>query len=145
MASPKAKEIAPPNPQPLVEAPTTPASLPSPTTPPATSKPLVSVEDLQKLDLRIGTITAAEKVPNADKLLRLEVDFGSEKRQILTAMALFFPPEHFVGKQMAFLLNLPPRTIRGLQSQGMILAADVEGKPFLLIAESKTPDGATLR
>ncbi len=105
----------------------------------------VELEDLHKLDIRIGTVRHAERVPNADKLLLLEIDFGSEKRQVLTAMAEFFPPEHFVGKQVPVLLNLRPRTIRGLQSQGMILAADLQGKPALLHPEKPVENGAKIR
>ena len=102
----------------------------------------IPIDYLQKLDIRVGTIVHAEKVENADKLLKLTVAFGEETRTILTAMAMYYQPEHFVGKQMPFILNLEPRKIRGIESQGMILAADTEEGPALLHPERKIPDGS---
>ena len=103
---------------------------------------MIKFEDWTKLDIRIGKVVEAEKVENADKLLKLIVDFGSEKKQILTAMAEFFEPKHFLNKQIPVLINLEPRTIRGLESQGMILAAEVEGKPVLIHPEEDIPNGS---
>lgn len=102
----------------------------------------ITIDDLQKLDIRVGTIVHAEKVENADKLLKLTIDFGEETRTILTAMAMHYSPEHFVGKQMPFIMNLEPRKIRGIESQGMILAADTEEGPALLHPERKIPNGS---
>jgi len=84
---------------------------------------MIEFEDFTKLDIRIGTITTVEKVPEADRLLRLMVDLGEEKeRQIVSGIAEHFPePEVLVGRQVPVLLNLEPRTIRGVESQGMIL------------------------
>ena len=97
----------------------------------------------QKIKVKIGKVLFAEKVPNTDKLMRLEVDFGEEKRQILTAMAHFFEPEFFIGKQMPFVVNLESRKIKGFESQGMIMAINNEnGKPVFLLPETKVPNGS---
>ncbi len=106
---------------------------------------MIQLEDFQKIEIKIGQVLVAEKVPGSDKLLRLEVDFGTEKRQILTAMAEFFDATYFIGKEIPFLVNLPFRKIRGLESQGMILAVDDEnGKPVLLHPEKEVPPGSLL-
>ena len=93
------------------------------------AKAQIQYEDFNKLDLRIGTITAAEKVAKADKLLKLEVDMGSEKRVIVSGIALHFAPEEIVGTQVVVVANLAPRKMRGIESNGMILMAeDAAGK-----------------
>jgi len=83
----------------------------------------ITYDDFAKLDIKIGTIRVAERVEGADKLLRLEVDLGTETRQIASGIAEWYSPEDLIGKQVPVLLNLEPRTIRGIESQGMILAA----------------------
>ncbi|MDO8428980.1 MAG: methionine--tRNA ligase [Candidatus Diapherotrites archaeon] len=108
------------------------------------TKPIVEFSDFEKLDIRIGAVLSAERIPNSDKLLKLEVDFGLEKRQILTGMAEFYSPEHFVNKQFPFLLNIPVRKIRGLESQGMLLSPDVNGVPTLFALEKPVPNGSSL-
>jgi methionyl-tRNA synthetase len=96
--------------------------------------PLVSYDDFAKLHIKIGTIISAELVSGADKLLRLTVEVGEESpRQIVSGIREWFPePEVLVGKQCPFLVNLEPRIIRGLESQGMILAIG-DGKTFSLL------------
>lgn len=84
----------------------------------------ISFDDFMKMDLRVGTITAAEKVEKADKLLKLTVDLGSELRTIVSGIALQFKPEDVIGKQVSVLCNLEPRKIRGVESKGMILMAE---------------------
>ncbi len=86
----------------------------------------ITIDDFHKLDIKIGHILSAEKVPDADKLLKLSVDMGEEApRQIISGIAGFFPdPQTLVGKKCAFAANLLPRIIRGLESQGMILAVN---------------------
>ncbi len=90
----------------------------------------ISIDDFKKLDIRIGEILSVEKVEDTDKLLKLSVSFGEETpRQIVSGIALFFPDiQTLVGKKCAFAYNLEPRTIRGLESQGMILAVNGEKK-----------------
>jgi methionine--tRNA ligase beta chain len=85
---------------------------------------MISIDDFKKIQIKIGLILSAEKVSDTDKLLKLSVDMGEEKpRQIISGIAFYFPElEKLVGKRVAFLANLEPRVIRGLESQGMILA-----------------------
>ncbi len=88
------------------------------------AKSEIQFDDFAKIDLKVGTITAAEKVEKADKLLKLEVDMGFEKRTIVSGIALHFAPEDIVGKQVVVVANLAPRKMRGIESQGMILMAE---------------------
>jgi methionyl-tRNA synthetase len=106
-------------------------------------KPLISYAEFSKLDIRIGTITAVEVVPEADKLLKLTVSFETETpRQIISGIREFFTnPEDLVGRQCPFLINLEPRVIRGLESQGMILAAGNAETFSLLHPEKQLPSG----
>lgn len=85
-------------------------------------------DDFAKMDLRVGTILHAEKVVKADKLLKLEVDMGDEKRTIVSGIALHFAPEDIIGKQVTVVANLAPRKLKGIESRGMILMAEHEGK-----------------
>ena len=97
------------------------------------------------MDLRVGQIVTAERVPNADKLLRLEVDIGEdEPRQLLARIAEWYPPEALIGQKIIVVANLQPRRMRGLESQGMLLAADAEGRPMLASVPPQTPNGARL-
>jgi methionyl-tRNA synthetase len=103
-------------------------------------------DDFEKLDLRIGTITAAEKVEKADKLLRLEVDLGVEKRIIVSGIAQHFTPQSLVNKQVIVVANLAPRKMRGIESQGMILTAEQpDGKLIIVNPDATTQNGATVR
>jgi methionyl-tRNA synthetase len=87
-------------------------------------KPNISFDDFTKLDIRLGTILEAEKVPKADKLLKLKVDTGIDIRTIVSGIAEHYAPEDIIGKTVSVLLNLEPRKIRGVESQGMILMAE---------------------
>ncbi len=101
--------------------------------------------DFQKLDLRVGTIVAAEKHPDADKLLCFQVDLGEpEPRQILSGIAAHFAPQDLIGKQVCVVANLAPRTIRGRVSQGMILTAEHEGGLVLLAPSGSVPGGCRI-
>jgi methionyl-tRNA synthetase len=106
----------------------------TPTTSPTTSaiaavKPEIVFDDFAKIDLRVGTIVAASKVEKADKLLQLSVDLGFETRTIVSGIAQHFEPESIVGKQVTVVVNLAPRKMRGIESNGMILMAeDANGK-----------------
>jgi methionyl-tRNA synthetase len=95
--------------------------------------PQICIEDFVKVDLRVAQIIVAERIPKADKLLRLEVDLGYEKRQILSGIAEWYTPEELVGKKIVVITNLAPRKMRGLESHGMLLAASAgeDGKPIL--------------
>ena len=111
------------------------------------SKPQISFDDFKKLDIRIGTIQSAEPIPDTDRLLKLAVDLGEkDMRQIVSGIALFFPdPEELTGKQVAFAANIEPRTIRGHESNGMILAISKEdGTLALLIPEGDVSPGSAV-
>ncbi|MEM8507172.1 MAG: methionine--tRNA ligase [Bacteroidota bacterium] len=95
---------------------------------PDPQKDTISYEDFSKLDLRVGTILAAEKVPKTDKLLQLKVDTGLDTRTIVSGIAQSFSPEEIIGKQVTVLVNLAPRKLRGVESQGMLLMAEDNGK-----------------
>jgi methionyl-tRNA synthetase len=102
-------------------------------------------DDFAKLDLRIGTIVDAVKVPKADKLLQLTVDMGFETRTIVSGIALHFIPEEIIGKQVTVVANLAPRKMRGIESAGMILMAeDAEGKLHFMMPEGVINAGATV-
>ena len=87
-------------------------------------KPEISFDDFMKMDIRTAKIIKAEKHPNADKLLKLQVDLGTEQRQVIAGIAEHYAPEDLLGKSVSILANLKPAKIRGELSQGMILAAD---------------------
>ena len=90
-------------------------------------KAMISFKDFQKLDLRVGEVLSAEAVPNADKLLKLTVDIGDEQRTMVAGVALSYKPEELVGRSVVVVANLEPATIRGVRSEGMILAGWVQG------------------
>lgn len=103
----------------------------------------MNIEDFQKMDLRVGRVLLAEAVPDSDKLIRLEVDMGEERRQIVAGIKGSYAPEELVGKEIVVVANLEPRKLRGLESQGMLLAAhDADDKPVILTIERDVPPGA---
>jgi tryptophanyl-tRNA synthetase len=104
----------------------------------------ISFDHFSKIDVRIGTVVSAETVDNSDKLIKLQVDVGTETRQILTGMQAYYRPEDFVGKQVPILINLAPRTIAGEESQGMLLALEGENGPVFLTPEQPLPNGSFL-
>jgi methionyl-tRNA synthetase len=106
----------------------------------------ISIDDFAKVDLRVAQVLVAERVPKADKLLRLEVDLGYEKRQILAGIAQHYEPEKLVGRKIVIVANLAPRKMRGLESNGMLLAASLEGgAPVLAGFLEDVPLGARLK
>ena len=108
-------------------------------------KPQIQYDDFAKLDLKVATITAAEKVENADKLLKLEVDLGFEKRTIVSGIALHFEPSAIIGKQVVIVANLAPRKMRGIESNGMILMAeDADGKLKFVSPDEAVGNGSSV-
>ena len=106
----------------------------------------ISIDDVIKVDLRVAQILVAERIPKADKLLRLEIDLGYEKRQILAGIAQYYEPEKLVGRKIVIVANLAPRKMRGLISNGMLLAASLEGgSPVLAGFLEDVPLGARLK
>jgi len=107
---------------------------------------MITFDDFKKLDIRIGKVISVEKIPDTDKLLKFIFDLGDEKRQIIAGMAEFFEnPSILIGKEMPILMNIEPREFQGYKSQGMIIAADIEGRPVLLHPEKDTPPGTVVR
>ena len=102
----------------------------------------IDFEDFKKVKIKIGKITLAEKVPDADKLLRLEVDFGSETRQVVSGIAESYSEEELVGREFPFVVNLEPRSFRGVESQGMILAIDAKDKVVLIAPVEEVDPGS---
>jgi methionyl-tRNA synthetase len=106
----------------------------------------ITIDDFAKVELRVAQILVAERVPKADKLLRLEVDLGYEKRQILAGIAQYYEPEKLIGRKIVIVANLAPRKMRGLESNGMLLAASLEGgAPVLAGFLEDVPLGARLK
>jgi methionyl-tRNA synthetase len=109
-------------------------------------KPEISFEDFSKCDIRVGTILEAEKVKGADKLLKLLIDTGIDKRTVVSGIAAFFKPEEIIGKQVSILVNLAPRKLRGIESQGMILMAEnSEGKLVFVNPPEGFENGAIIK
>ncbi|HHJ11401.1 MAG TPA: methionine--tRNA ligase [Bacteroidetes bacterium] len=106
----------------------------------------IDYDDFSRLDIRLATILAAEKVPKTKKLLKLTLDTGLDQRTVVSGIAEFFNPEEIVGKQIAVLVNLAPRKIKGIESQGMILMAeDPSGKLYFIIPEENTDNGSEIK
>lgn len=106
----------------------------------------ITIDDFTKIDLRVGTILSAQKVPKADKLLQLEIDLGLEKRTVLSGIALDFTPEEVVGRQVIVVANLAPRKMRGIESKGMILMSqNASGKLEFVAPEQAVPNGSTVQ
>jgi methionyl-tRNA synthetase len=115
--------------------------------PPAPEVPQhIAIEEFAKVELRVAQILVAERIPKADKLLRLEVDLGYEKRQILAGIAQYYEPEKLIGRKIVIVANLAPRKMRGLESNGMLLAASLpDGAPVLAGFLEEVPLGARLK
>jgi methionyl-tRNA synthetase len=113
----------------------------------ATQPEYITIDDFAKVDLRVAQVLVAERVPKADKLLRLEVDLGYEKRQILAGIAQYYEPEKLIGRKIVIVANLAPRKMRGLESNGMLLAASLppDGAPVLAGFLEDVPLGARLK
>jgi len=112
---------------------------------PASMKPTIELADLQKIDVRVGTIRSVDDVEGSDKLLRLTVSFGDQERTILAGMKREREnPREIEGKQALFVVNLPPRKMAGLVSEGMLFDIGYEDgiTPVLAVPENRVPDGA---
>ena len=107
----------------------------------------ISIEDFAKVEMRTGEIKAAERVPGATKLLKLQVDIGSEVRQVVAGIAEHYEPDKLIGMKVVVVVNLQPRKLRGVESNGMIVAASIgeEGRPVLVTFEEDVPNGARLK
>ncbi len=113
---------------------------------PETGKPRITIDDFSKIEVKIGTVRSAERVPETDKLLQLMIDFGEESgpRQIVSGIAAYVPePETLIGRQLAFVTNLAPRTIRGLESNGMLFAVGSGTTFAFLTPDREVPPGTS--
>jgi len=103
---------------------------------------VISIDDFRKIELKVATIKSAEPHPNADKLLVLQIDLGGEARQICAGIRNHYTPEELIGKQIVVVTNLETAKLRGLDSQGMLLAASNEGRVIILTPEKNVQPGA---
>ena len=124
-----------------------PAPAPTAATPPAAPEGVATIEytDFQKVELRTARILLAEKVPGADKLLRLEIEIGGVKRQIVAGIAQHYKPEDLPGRAIVVVANLKPARIRGLESNGMLLAASSGDALRLVTLDGDLPSGAKVK
>jgi len=108
----------------------------------------IEIDDFAKVDLRVGQVLSAERIPKADKLLLLKVDLGEEQpRTILAGIAQYYEPEKLIGRKVVIVANLKPRKLRGYESQGMVVAASYgeEGRPVIATFTEDVPNGARLK
>ena len=120
-----------------------------PASPQAQTQPAASeqiaIEDFKKVALRVGKVVAAERVPKSTKLLKLQVDIGTEQRQIVAGIATKYAPEDMVGKRVVIVANLKPAKLMGVESQGMVLAAGDDEVSALLTTLEDVPPGARIK
>lgn len=104
----------------------------------------INFEEFKKVELRVARVLGAERVEGSEKLLKLQVDLGSEQRQIIAGIGKAYAPENLIGKEIMIVANLEPRMLMGLESQGMVLAASGEGGPVILFPEKDVVPGALI-
>lgn len=104
----------------------------------------ISIDEFRRLDIRVGEVLSATRVPNTDKLIELEVDIGGEVRRLITGLYPLYRPVDLVGRRIIVLANLQPRRVRGVESQGMLLAAEWDGEIGLLTVDREAPSGARI-
>ena len=107
---------------------------------------MISFKDFQKIDLKVAEIKKAEEIEKANKLLKLQIDLGGEKRQLVAGIAKSYQPKELKGKQIVVVTNLEPKKLMGVESQGMLLAATNEnGEPIILSPEKKVETGSKVK
>jgi methionyl-tRNA synthetase len=117
----------------------------TPTADAAAGPRLLGIEEFMQVELRVARVVAAESVPNTDKLLRLEVDLGTERRQLVAGIAGVYEPSSLVGKTVVVVANLKPARIRGVESRGMLLAADAGDGPVVATFDVAVAPGTRVR
>lgn len=105
---------------------------------------MISFEDFQKIELKIAKVLQAEKIEKSDKLLKLQIDLGGENRQLVAGIAQQYAPESLIGREIVIVANLEPRVLFGVESRGMLLAANAQG-PVLLAPDREVPPGTSIR
>ncbi len=125
-----------------------PTPAPAPASP-ASAWPMdqrISIDDFMKIDVRVARVTAAERVPNSKKLMRLEIDLGSEQRTLVAGIAEAYEADALIGRHVAIVANLKPAKLMGIESNGMVLAASPDGgKPLLVSFDTPPPPGTRVR
>ena len=106
---------------------------------------MITIEDFFRTELKVANITAAEPIPNSHKLLKLTVELGDESRVLVAGIAKEYPAEDLLGRQVVVVTNLQPAKLMGIESQGMVLAASVDGRPVLLRPDQDVPGGTSVR
>ncbi len=110
------------------------------------AKESVEFDDFAKMDIRTGTVLEAEKVAKTKKLLKLKIDTGIDKRTVVSGIAEYYQPEDLIGRQVSILVNLEPKKLRGIESQGMILCAeDADGKLSIVEPDRKVKNGSEIK
>ncbi|MFM7796625.1 MAG: tRNA-binding protein [Candidatus Nitrosotenuis sp.] len=105
----------------------------------------ITYDDFSKLDIRVAKIVSAEKIPGKTKIIKGVIDLGGETRSLIIGGAQFFTPEEMVGKTVIAITNLEPKTVGGVDSNAMLLAADLDDKPFWLSVDESVPLGTKIK
>jgi methionine--tRNA ligase beta chain len=108
------------------------------------AKEIITFQEFQEIVLRTARVLSAERVEGTDKLMKMQIDLGSEKRQIVAGIAQDYSPEEMIGKDIMVVVNLQPAKIRGVESKGMLLAANLGGKPILACFDKPVPPGTPI-
>jgi methionyl-tRNA synthetase len=107
---------------------------------------LITIDRFIETELKVATVLEAERVPKSEKLIKLRLDVGEETpRQVVAGIGLAYQPEELVGKQVVLVANLQPAKLMGVESQGMVLAASIDGKPVLLNPDAQVPNGTRVK
>lgn len=104
---------------------------------------MINFDEFKKMDLRVARVIESEKVKDSEKLLKLKVDLGDEKKQIVAGISQFYQPEDLIGKEIVMVVNLEPKVLAGIESQGMLLTAESK-KPVILKPEEEVPPGTKI-
>ncbi|MCG3215125.1 MAG: methionine--tRNA ligase subunit beta [Candidatus Heimdallarchaeota archaeon] len=105
----------------------------------------ISYDEFKKVELKVATIVNAESIEKSKNLIKLNIDLGEEQRQILAGIKKYYNPEDLIGRQIVVVTNLKPATLMGEKSDGMLLAADIDGEPILLNLDRKVPPGTDIK
>jgi len=132
-------------PTPETDAPAAKPAEPAEKKPAAPETPLIDIHRFFETELRVARVLEARKVEGADRLLQLQLDLGDERRQIVAGIAAAYSPEDLVDKRIIVVTNLKPARIRGVESQGMLLAADLGGRPIVATFDEEIPPGTRVR
>ena len=106
---------------------------------------MITFDDFKKVELKVARITGAEEVAGAEKLLKLQIDLGAEKRQIVAGIRKSYPTKDLIGKEIVVVVNLEPRMVMGIESNGMLLAASDDSGPVLLGPYKEVPPGSKIK